>query len=158
MMPKKTHRAATWAAVVGILGWLIIIGTYLWWTLQPVDLTSVIEPIPILNENNAVAIGDPIVMELVVDKPEGLRTIETARLLRCASGNLVTLTSSSRDLPPGQYTIISDSVQLPAKVNPGDACSFVFRISYQVNPIRVETMEFTSEPFSVHPAIKPPTN
>lgn len=148
---KVGHKAVLWAAIVGISGWLAIIGVYVWWQVQPVNLTDVIEPIPILNENNAIAIGDPIVMELVVDKPQSVRTVDSERFLSCASGNLVTLTASPRDLPPGQYTLVSDSVKLPAKVTPGDTCHFLFRITYQVNPIRTDTVEFASEDFTVLP-------
>lgn len=150
-MSSRGHRVATWAALVGIAGWLVIIGVWTWWQVQPVDLTRIIQPIPILNIDREIPIGDPIVMQLDVDKPKGLRTVQTDRFLACTSGNLVTLTQSARDLPPGRYTLISDSTLLPAKVTPGDSCQFLFRITYRINPARTETEEFRSEWFTVRP-------
>ena len=146
---SRGHRALTAAAVIGIGGWFVIMAGWLWWTFQPVSLPSVDEPIPVLNDGNEVAIGEPIVLELKVDKPADARTVSSTRFIQCQSGNLVTLTSTARDLPVGAYTIISDSVILPAKVSPGDVCVFTFRITYQVNPIRIEVVDWESERFTV---------
>ena len=101
---------------------------------------------------NRIAIGEPIVMELAVDKERNARPVASDRFIKCGSGNLVTLTSAPRDLPIGNFTIISDSVILPAKVSPGDQCVFTFRITYEVNPIRSETVDWESERFDVLPA------
>ena len=151
-MSRGRHRVVNTAAVVGIGGWLVILGGWLWWTLQPVHLPDVRQPIPILNDGNEIAIGEPIVMRLNVDKPPGVRTVQSLRFIQCDSGNLVTLTDTVRDLPPGQYRVIADTVLLPAKVSPGDVCVFTYRNTYQVNPIRTEVVEWSSERFTVLPA------
>jgi hypothetical protein len=148
----SAHRAVAWAAALAIGGWLLVIGVWTWWMLQPVTLPALSEPIPILNEGNEIAIGEPIVMELAVDKPGGVRVTQSIRFIQCDSGNLVTLTSAVRDLPSGDYTLIADSVKLPAKVTPGDTCIFTYRNTYQVNPIRTEVTEWSSERFTVLPA------
>ena len=67
----------------------------------------------------------------------------------CESGNLVTLTGTTRDLPLGNYTIIADSTLLPNKVAVGDECQFLYRVRYYVNPIRDADVEYLSEPFTV---------
>ena len=154
MAPRRSDRLALAAASVATVGWMLILGTILWWELQPAKTTQVQEPIEILNPRNEVPIGQPIVLRLVVDKPQGITTEQAQRFLECQSGNLVTLTASARDLPPGQYTIVSDSVILPAKVAPGDICVFVFRNTYRLNPIRTETAQWTSEPFLVLPPVE----
>jgi len=152
MASDRRNRALTAAACVGIGGWALILLGWLWWTLQPVALPAVAEPIPVLNEGNEIAIGDTITMELAVVKPAGVRTIQSLRFIQCDSGNLVTLTDAARDLPPGAYTVVADSVKLPAKVSPGDVCVFTYRNTYTVNPIRSETVEWSSERFTVLPA------
>ena len=155
MAGKRAGRWLTAAALVGIGGWMLILATYLYWLLAPVTLPDVATPIPILNEGNEIAIGEPIVLELVVDKPGGIRTATSDRFLQCASGNLVTLTSVARDVPTGQFTIIADSVKLPAKVSPGDVCVFTYRNTYELNPVRSETLEWSSEQFTVMPPVAP---
>lgn len=150
-MKTKIQRVVSVAAIVGIGGWMVILGGFLWWKLEPVDLPVLKTPIPILNEDNEIPIGDPIVMELNVSKPLGVRVDQSLRFIRCDSGNLITLTSAERDLPVGSFKVIADTVTLPAKVAPGDTCVFVYRNTYNVNPIRSETIEWASEPFTVLP-------
>ena len=151
-MRTARNTAVATVAFISIGGWLVLFAGFLWWTFQPVQLTSVAQPVEILNEGNEIRIGEPIVLRLAVDKPDGIRAVAADRFLECDSGNLVSLTSSTKDLPPGSYVIINDKTVLPAKVSPGDVCVFVFRNTYSVNPIRTETVEWRSEPFTVLPA------
>jgi len=153
-MSAPGHRTVLWAAFIGMGGWVVLMAGWLWWTFQPVALPAVVEPIRILNEGREVAIGEAIVMRLEVSKPPGARTLQSTRFISCESGNLITLTASVKDLPAGRYTVVSDSVILPAKVAPGDECRFTFRNTYAVNPIRDETVEWSSEEFKVLPAVK----
>ena len=152
MSRPGAHRYVLWAAVLGIGGWLVILGGWLWWTFQPAALPTIAQPIPILNDNREIAIGEPIVMRLAVDKPSGVRVTQSLRFIQCDSGNLVTLTAAVRDLPSGSFTLIADTVKLPAKVSPGDVCVFTYRNTYSVNPIRTEVTEWSSERFTVLPA------
>lgn len=121
----------------------------LWWLNQPVSLPTLKEPIPILNEDAKIAIGEPIVMELVIDKPANVEVERTQRAILCESGNLVTLTDSDRDVPAGQFRIIADNVDLPAKVDVGDICRFRYLNTYRINPIRTDEVEWFSEWFEV---------
>jgi hypothetical protein len=42
---------------------------------------------------------------------------------------------------------------MPAKITLGDVCVAVLGVTYQINPIRREHVEFHSEPFTVLPAV-----
>lgn len=146
-------RVFTAAALIGGGGWAILLGLWGWWTLQPTSLPVVTEPIEVLNPGNDVAIGEALVMRLVVNKPNPATAVSSSRRLECLSGNLVTLTSGSAvPLPVGSYTLVSDNVIMPAKVTPGDTCDAVWTIRYRINPIRDEVVEWRSEPFTVLPA------
>lgn len=151
-MTARGHRAVLWAAFIGIGGWVVLMLGWLYWTLAPAAVTTVKQPVEVLNDGNEIAIGEPIVLRLVVDKPDGVRVVKADRFLECQSGNLVTLTSTPRDLPAGSYTLVNDETVLPAKVAPGDVCLFLLRNTYSVNPIRTETVEWRSEWFTVLPA------
>ena len=140
------------AAVIGVGGWLLLLGLWAWWSFQPTNLPTITEPIPVLNPEHAVAIGTPIVLELAIAKPRDIAPHTSTRFLECTSGNLVTLTATPTQLPEGNYTVVSDNVVLPAKVTPGDTCVAVFLNTYEINPIREETTRFASEPFTVLPA------
>jgi len=155
MIPDHPHpwamRLLAVAAAVGILGWLFLLGLLGWWTLQPVTLPTIAEPIAVLNPGNEVAIGDTLLMELEVSKPVDLLAVGNSRRLECLSTNLVTLTAGVTQLPAGTYTVRSDSIVLPAKITPGDQCEAVLGVTYQINPIRVERVEWRSEAFTVLP-------
>jgi hypothetical protein len=152
---KKTRRAFGITASIAIGGWTVLLLGWLWWTFQPANLPTIATPIPILNENNEIAIGEAIIMQLEIDKPNPTRTISSTRLIKCNSGNLVTLTEQPvKDLPTGSFSVVSDSVVLPAKITPGDLCVFTYRNTYEINPIRTETVEWTSETFTVLPPVQ----
>jgi hypothetical protein len=158
MIPDNPHpwvtRLFTAAALIGVTGWVILLGLFGWWMVQPVTMPSIAEPINVLNPGNRVAIGDPLVMRLVVNKPNPAEAVNSTRRLECpTSGNLVTLTAGSAvPLPVGAYTLVSDNVVMPAKVTPGDVCEAVWVVVYHINPIRDEVLEWRSEPFTVLPA------
>ena len=145
-------RAFTVAAAVGILGWMLLLGLWGWWTFQPVALPTMVQPIQVMNPGNAVAINDPLIMRLEVTKPQDVTPVGNSRYLECQSGNLVALVAPTVPLPVGVYTVVSDSLIIPAKVTPGDTCRAVFAVTYAINPIRNEVQRFTSEPFTVLPA------
>ena len=144
-------RAFGAAALIGVGGWILLLGIWAFWMLQPAGLPTVTEPIQVLNEGNRVAIGQPLVLELVVDKPQPRTPIASSRVLECESGNLLTLTSTPTPLPVGSYTVISDNLIIPPKVTPGDHCAASFIVTFQINPLRDETVKWSSEPFMVLP-------
>jgi hypothetical protein len=137
------------AAFIGIAGWVFIMALLGFWYLVPVNLPTVTEPMPILNPGNRIAIGEPIVLQLDVVKKTPTEVNAYSRFLTCTSGNLVTLTGSPTNLPVGKYTVINDSAILPAKVSPGEVCTFNIRVSYRINPVRTEVLNLESEPFTV---------
>jgi len=140
------------SAILGITGWIFLLSIYIFWTLEPVNLTNVKEPIPVLNENHMVAIGDTLKMELIISKPEDIAPNDAARYLECESGNLVTLTATAINLPVGTYTITSNDVVIPVKVTPDDVCVYVMQVTYNINPLKQVTNRFTSEKFIIIPA------
>ena len=147
MTAHKMSRALVAFTAAAVVGWIGLFAVYLAWVLWPVSLPTVDQPIPILNENRTIAVGEPIVMELRVNKPQPVNVRAADRFIRCESGNLVTLTATAIDLPVGDFVVEASSVILPAKIIDGDVCTFLYRISYYVNPVRTEVVEYESEPF-----------
>jgi hypothetical protein len=147
MTHPKMSRALTIVAVTSFAGWLSVFVVYLAWSFWPVNLPTVEQPIPILNQNRTVAVGEPIVMQLRVNKPQPVNVRSANRVIRCDSGNLITLTPTAVDLPTGEFVVESSSVILPGNIIHGDRCTFLYRIGYYINPVRTETAEYESEPF-----------
>ena len=147
MKQTKTSKALVGIATASIAGWLAVFAIYLWWSIQPTSLPTVDQPIPILNANKTVAVGEPIVMRLAVNKPDPVNVEAANRVIRCESGNLITLTPSAVDLPTGDFVVESSSVVLPDKIIDGDRCTFLYRIEYYINPVRSEVAEYESETF-----------
>jgi len=147
--PDHVQKFFLVAAFVGIGGWLLLLFLVAFWHLVPSTLPNVTQPLPILNENSQVAVGETLIVQLDVVKTVETEVESSTRYITCDSGNLVTLTSNPTNLPVGAYTIISDSVVLPNKVSVGDICTMNFRITYRINPMRVENLVLSSEPFTV---------
>lgn len=144
-MIKTILHYLAWVAIIGNL---ILLGLVAFWLIYPYKLPYIEQPIEILNPNKEIAIGEKIVMRINVSKQNDM-TPTTAHNLTCEDGNLVTLSSSPKTLQKGQYTIISDRYTLPAKVNKGAICKFNFINNYQLNPLRNETVIWSSENFKV---------
>lgn len=144
---KKILHYLAWFAIIGNL---VLIGMVAWWLIHPYQLPVVKEPIPILNENKVIAVGEPIKMKLIVEKTREMKPTTVTRNITCNDGNLVTMSGSkSVDLPKGNYTMISDSIILPPKVAKGATCQFNFINTYKLNPLRSETTTYSSELFKV---------
>jgi len=139
--------AAMWLAISLIT---LIAITIILWLIMPYRVATIQQPINILNENNEIRIGEAIVQELKISKPNNEPPIDVSRLLLCEDGNLVTLAPvTASNLPIGTYTVINDTYILPPKVAVGTRCTFVFRQAYKVNPIRAVPVEWRSEYFTV---------
>lgn len=153
--PPSHRRLFIAASTVGIVGWMFILALLGYWYLSPVTLPSVTEPLPILNKDRTIAVGEPIVVRLDVVKTVPLDVERATRFIACESGNLITLTPSSTSgvgtLPVGTYTVISDNVILPNKVSEGDVCTMNFMVTYHINPVRDEMLALQSEPFTIAP-------
>lgn len=142
---KKTTQYIIWTILFANA---LAIAVSLFWLLYPYNIATVTEPITILNKNHEIAVGEPIMMWLQVDK-QTESTPETTAFITCNDGNLVTMNATSRTLPVGQYDIISENFLLPPKVLTGAKCEFNFTNVYRVNPLRTITQEWTSETFTV---------
>lgn len=148
---KWLYAIFTVSAILGISGWLFLLTIYIFWTLESAPTPTIKEPIPVLNTDNAVAIGDALLMEFDVIKLEEMTPVSASRFLECESGNLVTLTAAAITLPVGTYTLISNDITIPSKVSAGDKCVFVIEVTYQMNPLKQVTNRFQSETFLVLP-------
>lgn len=149
---QRTFRVALVASWTFLVLAFAAIAVVTYWTVRPADLPTIDQPIPILNDNNTITVGEPIVMELRVNKPRPTQVIGSDRFIICESGNLITLTSTPSELPDGEFTIIADGAILTDNIIDGDVCTFLYRVDYQINPIRFETAEYESEPFTVKQA------
>ena len=149
-MKYKTVKDRIWhiVAIITFVTTTIFVGLMLFWTVSPYQVSDVQEPIKILNENKQIKIGEPIEMELIVNKPTDIKPVGSV-YITCDDGNLVTMNSSVTNLPVGKYTVINNRYLLPPKVMVGAKCQFNFRNVYQVNPIRDITREWNSEYFEV---------
>ena len=144
-------RAFGIAALVGVGGWMLLLGIWAFWMLQPASLPNITEPIEVVNPRNEVRIGEPLVLRMEVDKQVARSPVSSSRVLECESGNLITLTSTPTPLPVGNYTVVSDNLIIPAKIAPGDHCVATFLITFRINPLRDETARWSSETFMVLP-------
>lgn len=142
----KALMGAGWLAIASII---FMVGLVSFWLLEPYKLPIINEPIRILNENKEIAVGEPIRMELVIDKQQPLQAVNQSPRIVCGSGNLVLLTGEPRELPVGTYTVTSDRYLLPPKVLSGDTCRFFFQTTFQINPIKTAQADWVSEPFTV---------
>ena len=145
------QRVFMFSAIVGMFGWLGFFALTMFWLFQPIEVPTIDEPIPILNEDQTVRVGEAILMDLAVDKPVGYQIIEVNRFIECDSGKVVPLTDGeARTLPVGSYTIRVDNIILPTPVFDGDSCTFLFKNVYDINPFKTIQTEFRSEPFTVY--------
>lgn len=138
------------AGVYALLG-IVAAGAVvlLWWSVQPVAITEVRQPIPILNDSKIVMVGEPILHELNIRKAQPLDTSDAVRYVACDSGNLITLTSRPVDLPVGEFVIRVDDLLLPDKVVDRDTCTLEYRVTFRVNPIRNVVGVYSSDRFMV---------
>jgi len=145
------HRILIFSLWTAIIFIIVAAITIIAWLLLPYEVTQIKEPIRILNQNKEVRIGEPIIQELKIDKPNDIAPANLTRLLICENGNLVTLAPlpNALNLPIGEYTLINDRYILPPKVTVGDTCVFIWRQTYEVNPIREIPVEWRSETFKV---------
>lgn len=144
---KRALHYLAWIAIIGNI-FLILLTAF--WLYYPYQLPYVEQPIEIENPNKEIRIGEPILMTIHVSKPNDIVPVSQHNIT-CNDGNLVTLTSSARNLPKGEYTINSSNYILPPKVLVGSECQFNFINVYQLNPIRTETVKWSSEQFKVLP-------
>lgn len=142
---KTILHYLAWVAIVGNIFLILLTG---FWLYYPYKLPYVQQPIEILNENKEIRIGEPIKMKLYVSKQQEL--ISSSRPnITCNDGNLVTLAPATKTLPKGEYSFETEAYTLPPKVSIGSMCKFNFVNTYDLNPIRSETVTWSSGEFKV---------
>ena len=149
-MRRMAHESRFWhfITLLTFISASIIVLTCLFWVFYPYQVSEVKVPIEIENENNQIRVGERIEMRLQISKPNNIKPEGTV-FISCDDGNLVTMASLTSNLPVGEYSLINDKYVLPPKVAIGSKCTFNFRNSYQVNPIRDIVKEWYSESFEV---------
>lgn len=149
MMKEQNIYIANIASYIIITFTLIFGAINILWLTWPYSVVDIEEPIPVLNENHEIAIGEPIVLQLNIDKQTDIAPDSNTANITCNDGNLVTMTSEPKFIPVGQFTVISDRYALPPKVAIGAECQFNFLNTYEVNPIRTISKTWSSETFTV---------
>lgn len=149
---RTKHSKLLEAIGLSIIGFGIAYGLLsLYWLMHDYELPSVKTPIQIVNANHEIAIGDRIQMRMVVDKPISMQP-EGSVFISCKDGNLVTMVPLITNLPVGKYVVFNDKYILPPKVAVGSKCVMNLKYTYQVNPIRTETLQWPTEEFTALPA------
>lgn len=138
------------AAIVGIVGWVLVLSLLSWWLWGPVELPSIKEPMQVLNVS-PITEGDVVQLEISVSKPTSLAVEDTNRFIECENGQLITFTSSPQDLPPGEYVLQAESPPIPERLTESTTCSFVYNVEYRINPLRTESLQVRSEEFVLTP-------
>lgn len=145
---NRVYIILSWVAILFIVAASSLI---IFWLVFPYKRTTIKEPIPILNPNKEIAVGEPILQRLEINKPTNTPPNSVTRVLICNEGELITLAPSSPtlNLPVGKYISVNDRYDLPENVTIGSTCHFIWTQSYEVNPIRNIDVEWRSEQFKV---------
>lgn len=145
---RAVHRVLTvvaWSAIISSIVLLSIVG---YWLMSSYKVLEVDQPLQVLNDNRLVPIGERLHLQYKYVKYMSLESTVYPSI-QCESGNLVTLTPFTGNIPVGKSVFISDRFVLPPKFTVGDKCKFLHTQAYQVNPIRIVTYTFTSEFFVI---------
>lgn len=147
-MPRSRKLWHKFSAVVITMAAIFML-VVIFWLVFPYKTAEIKQPVPVLNKNNEVAIGEKLILEISVTKyidafPNG------TEIITCDDGGIAFLDSGkTSNFPPGTYTFVNDSNVIPDKLVAGSKCMYHFRYTYRVNPIREITKEWDSEPFLV---------
>lgn len=149
-MKYSTLKDKIWhiIAIATFVTTSIIILTAMFWLIYPYKTADLQVPIEILNPNKQVKIGEPIIMKIIIKK-----YIDTTPkgdvYLKCDDGSIIDLQALTSNRPAGNYTVVVDKYKVPERAVAGTKCTFNFRNSYQVNPIREVVKDWYSEEFEV---------
>lgn len=124
----------------------LVVGYVAWLFIEPFNEPLVVEPYPILNENNEVARGKYVFYVIEFTKYEDM-PVETNRNIICADGNLVTLAPIQTDAPVGYHKTVGE-IAIPQKTSLGE-CFIQFKSTYHINKLRTEQRERRTDPFYV---------
>lgn len=148
---QPRHISIIWhfiTLVTFIMATILVI-TYIFWAIYPYKLVDIKEPIPILNYNHQVKVGEQVIMQLYIKKYQDITPDKADVYLLCSDGSLIQLQAKTAGRPKGEYNVVIDSYRVPEKTPIGLKCTFNFRNSYQVNPVREIVKNWSSEQFEV---------
>jgi hypothetical protein len=145
---RKIWYAFSTVVIIFAAGFILLV---IFWMVFPYKTAEIKQPVPVLNENNEVAIGDNLELKVSVTKYSDAFPNRT-EIITCDDGS-ITFVDPGRtsNFPPGTYEFVNDSNVIPDKLIPGATCMYHFRYTYRVNPVREIVKEWDSEPFLVLP-------
>lgn len=145
----KLMNFAIWGIFIVMFA---VASVWLYWLVQPYQLPFVKEPIQILNKDKEVRKGEPILMQIEINKPNELQPYLSAHRVDCDGGTVTEFfRSTPREVPAGKRTVISSDYFLPEslQIKVGATCNFVFNLDYRINPLKTVGATWTSEDFKV---------
>lgn len=128
--------------------WAIL--TLAYWLYAPYTVATLEQPIKVLNPNNEVVPGRAIDLLIVVSKTGDFEAEKITRGLSCPNGSFYAVTpqDSAISLPVGEFQRVR-SFKLDELTPTGlEKCKFIFRLEYQVNPVRTVVETWVSENIS----------
>lgn len=146
---KSVWKIFTRAVIGFAVGSIIYIAcVFLVWTLYPYKTAEIVEPMKVLNENHIVRGGEPLALELSINKQSDI-TPSVSRNVVCRDTIYFVDApqSGGRARPKGQYTA-TVTFNLPT-IPVGEECYFQFTNSYQVNLLRTINKVWKSELFKI---------
>lgn len=151
-LKKAFERAVLGFVVASIAYWTV---TMVWWKFGSYDsaLPDVEQPIKVVNEGRKVALDEPVHLTVVVDKPVNIAPVNIGTGFQCSDNQFYSAIPANpgRRLPVGSF-ILDAYFHFPENMPANVTCYFQFSQDYQVNPIRLITRVWISEPFKVEEA------
>jgi hypothetical protein len=149
-MSAKLHivNIVIWGGFMTALGLMLLI---FYWLLIPCDVITTVQPVPVLNEDKTVSVGDRLLLRIDYDKKRPFPG-RVAQNIICSSGNMAPIEEFTINLPVGKKNFVFDGVVVPSSMIAGDKCFLQQSVSYKVNPVREITYTFLSEKFTISAA------
>lgn len=148
-LKRALERAVVGFALASIAYWAV---TMVWWRAGNYDsvLPTVEQPIKVNNLNREVALDEELHLTVVVDKPVDLAPVNVGTGFHCNNRQFYSAIPSNPGwrLPAGKF-ILDTYFKFPENMPANVTCYFQFTQDYQVNPIRLITRTWNSEPFDV---------
>lgn len=143
--PKKCLTRFIWLCLILTFLFLALVG---YWLVVPVHELKISDPLDILNTNDTIAIGEPIIVRFTYTKEKAIPALVEPSI-ECQSGNLATIVPQHTNLPVGTHTITTDNIKLSPQVASGDVCQLVQKWTYHINPVRKAVYIVRSEYFII---------
>lgn len=131
---------------VGASLYFLSLGVF--WMTYPYKVANIQVPIQILNEHKQIAPGETIRMFIILDKYQDIKpSVDT--FVICDDQSTFALDGKGKARPVGHFEYIVTDYTLSLGAKAGATCSFHFKNTYQVNPLKTITKNWYSEDFKV---------